>query len=139
MATAAIWEEIRNVWEYDADKLEVVANAYNVPMVSISLKSTQEAWGIKNSKRGFGFNDSVVLNAVQVQLAHKTDLGKLRLMAACVIEKIAGEINHIEILKAAERLAKIYAVIIPLERKVFGLDGEVDDTPDSIILSMRSK
>jgi hypothetical protein len=139
VTTSATWEEIKNVWQTDADKLGLVASAYNVQMAAISIKATQDAWGVKNNKKGFGFGDSSVLNAVQVQLAHKTDLGRLRLMAACVMEKLTGELNHIEVLKVAERLSKIYAVIIPLERKIFGLDGDIDDTPDSVVISVKGK
>ena len=131
------WKQIKDVWETDADKLGQLATKFGVSMVAISLKARQSEWGEKNCrKRIVPSFDVDILNDTQVNLAHKTDLGRLRLLAACVMEHLQFESNYMEILKATERLAKIYSQVIPLERKVFGMDGDVDDSPDSITLTL---
>lgn len=142
-AMAINWKEIRKVWDVGHDNLNNVATANGITVPEITLKAQQEGWPPRGSNLCVPGNagpqinvnfDSEILNDAQVTLAHKTDLGRLRLLAAAVMENLAFTPDPGLILKTAERLAKIYAIIIPLERKVFGIDSDQDGAPDGIII-----
>ena len=138
------WDKIKEVWEQGAISLQEVAAKYGIPVPEIALKATQEGWAERGTSAPIVPNlhiehDTSVLDAKQVQLAHKTDLGRIRLLAAVVMEQLQLETEWPEVLKATEKLAKIYNQVIPLERKVFGLDTDTEDTPDGVHIHIGSK
>ena len=131
------WGKIKEVWEQGAVSLQKVAEEFGVRVPEIALKATQEGWAERGTTMPIVPNlniqhDTAVLTDKEVQLAHKTDLGRVRLLAAVVMEQLQYETEWPQVLKATEKLAKIYAQVIPLERKVFGLDTDTDDTPDGV-------
>lgn len=140
------WSKIKEVWEQGAISLQKVAEEFGIPVPEIALKATQEGWAERGTTMpivpNMGIdttNSTAVLDDKQVQLAHKTDLGRIRLLAAVVMEQLQDETEWPQVLKATEKLAKIYAQVIPLERKVFGLDSDTDDTPDGVHIHIGNK
>lgn len=132
------WEHVRVVWDNGVESLQRVAESYNITVAEISLKAAVEKWPDRGINRPLVPTfDSPVLDDRQVILAHKTDLGRLRLFAACVIESMQGSNDAGLILKNTERLAKIYAQLIPLERITFGIDNNLGDSPDTIIITRK--
>lgn len=138
------WVKIKEVWDVGHENLNKIASANGITVPEITLKAQQEQWPPRGSNLTVPGNsgpqinidfDSEILNDAQVTLAHKTDLGRLRLLAATVMESLAYTPEPSHILKTAERLAKIYAIIIPLERKVFGIDSDQDGAPDGIVIN----
>jgi len=131
------WTRIKEVWEEGAANLAEVAKEYKLTITDISIHAMSEGWPDRGSAKPLIKNfDCEILNDAQVSLAHKTDLGRLRLLAACVLESLQYEQDQAVVLKATERLAKIYAQIIPLERKVFGMELGSDGAPDGIIINV---
>lgn len=133
-----VWEQIRALWETGGD-LNAAMVAHDISMPDIALRAKSEGWDERGSKKPrIASFDSPVLTDQQVTLAHKTDLGRLRLLAACVMEGMVDETDNKVILNNTEKLAKIYAIIIPLERKVFGMDLGDDDAPSRVVLTKRA-
>lgn len=140
------WARIQEVWEEGAISLQKVAVEYGVAVPEIALKAAQEGWAERGTTMpivpalGIDMSDPMsILDDKQVQLAHKTDLGRIRLLATVVMEQLQHETEYPQVLKATEKLAKIYAQVIPLERKVFGLDADTDDTPDGVHIHVGGK
>lgn len=142
------WDYIKEVWEKGIEDLSKVASQFGVSVPEVSLKARQEGWADRDAKRGIvDFSDThyesdtsvEVLTDKQVTLAHKTDLGRLRLVAASVLDNLQFEADWGVALKSAERLAKIYSQLIPLERKVFGIDVGSDGAPDGITINNYAK
>ena len=134
------WHHIKEVWDSGADALVSVASDYGITLPEISIHASKEGWGDRGAEKPLCPNLAAdVLDDKQVQLAHKTDLGRLRLLAAAIMEQLQYEVNADRLLKSTERLAKIYVQIIPLERKVFGLDVHSEDIPDGIIINIGGK
>jgi len=131
------WEHIKEIWEQGAEDLSTVAQKYQVSLTDITIKAQAEGWDDRGSNVPLCADLSgPVLDEKQVLLAHKTDLGRLRLLAATVMESLQYETEAAPMLKALEKLARIYTQIIPLERKTFGLDADSSTIPDGIIINV---
>jgi hypothetical protein len=129
------WDQIKWVWLIGGD-LMPLASRFGITIPEISLHAKFENWGERGADKPLIPDfDSPVLTDQMVMIAHKTDLGRLRLFAACVMEGMKGEKDVKIILTNTEKLAKIYQIIIPLERKVFGMDVGDDDAPDRVTIS----
>ena len=131
------WEHIKEVWERGAEDLSAVADQYQVTVPSITLKAQSEGWADRGSVVPLCPDLNVpILTEKEVLLAHKTDLGRLRLLAATIMETLQYENDGAAVLKAIEKLARIYTQVIPLERKTFGLDEGTSDMPDGITINV---
>jgi len=131
------WDHIKEVWEQGVEDLTVVADQYQVSLPSITLKAQSEGWGDRGSATPLCPDLSVpILTEKEVLLAHKTDLGRLRLLACTVMETMQYEVDGAVILKSLEKLARIYTQVIPMERKTFGLDEGTSDMPDGITINV---
>jgi hypothetical protein len=128
------WGQIKWVWG-NGGNLIPIASKFGITVPEITLEATRKGWGERGGDKQIVDFNAPILTDTQVILAHKTDLGRLRILAACVMEALQEETNKGIILKDTERLAKIYAIIIPLERKVFGLDAGDDDAPTNITIN----
>lgn len=138
------WEEVRSVWESGIGTLEDVCTKYHIPMAEVMLRAKQENWRDRNAGLFAGTPLNIVfekdlLTGDQVTLAHKTDLGNLRLIANVILKQLQFASDHKEVLSILDKLANIYTKVIPVERKVFGLESEGDDgSPDNIHFHMHT-
>lgn len=134
------WDHIKEVWEEGIEDLNKVAARYHLSLPEISIQAKTRGWADRDSAKPLiGEFAEPILNDLQVTLAHKSDMGNLRLVAATVMETLAYEVDRDALLKAAERLAKIYAIIIPMERKIFGIELGSDGSPDGITININKK
>lgn len=144
------WTAIKGVWISGMGDLNKVAQEYNITLPDIFLRAAQDEWPPRDSakniladnlKKQVFDSTEPILTDQQVILAHKTDLGRLRLIAATILETLQQDedIKLDVLLKASEKLSRIYSQIIPLERKVYSIDVGTDGAPDGIIININGK
>lgn len=134
------WNDIKKAWISGEEILQEKAVLYGISIAEICLKAQQDKWGERGSYKEHNFeslySEQEILTDIQVTLAHKTDLGRLRLIAAVILEGLRYIDNVDRQVKILERLSKIYSQVIPLERAVFGIDVSDGELPDGITINV---
>ena len=136
----ADWNKIKEIWTTGVGSLDDAVREEGVTIPDVFIRARRENWGDRRDAVWAGVEEAMdILSDKDVILAHKTDLGNLRLQASIWLIAIRFEDNVKVKMDCLEKLAKIYNTVIPLERKVFGIEADLEGFLDGVTISKRSK
>jgi hypothetical protein len=167
MAKTTDWEAIEREYRAGQLSVVEIARQHLISHTAINKRAKKEGWVrdlsakvreavaaklVSSEVSGFNVRETVAFHAdrgARIVLCHRKDVGQLRALSVRLADRLAQVMDGVQpegpclgeresVSDVLEKLTRVSAKLIPLERQAFGLDDDArrGETPETALQAM---